>query len=120
MTRTIVITGAASGIGLVTATRLSTDAEVRLCLVDSDRDTLNSLELNDRHLRIPADVTTPGWFDDCSHVMGIFPNDKGYAKAHLTTQPYPLRNTKSRPAVVYYVKTYRLRGRNAGCHRKRR
>lgn len=83
--KTIVITGAGSGIGRATAQELSTDKNTRLILVGRNQDnliaTLQSLEHQEQHLLFPLDCRdADGWkkfyatMDAQFSIDGVFAN----------------------------------------------
>jgi NAD(P)-dependent dehydrogenase (short-subunit alcohol dehydrogenase family) len=61
--KTVLITGAASGIGLATARRLASEGAGRLFLVDVDGEALNRIDLPTDPVLVPGDVADEQFWD---------------------------------------------------------
>lgn len=68
--RTILITGAASGIGLATAHHLAHAGAARLVLVDSDADALARIDLPCTLDLLPGDVRDEAFWDNAAAYLG--------------------------------------------------
>ncbi|MDP1028079.1 SDR family oxidoreductase [Sphingomonas sp. KR1UV-12] len=68
--RVILVTGAASGIGLATAMRLATEGAARLVLVDRDADALARIDMPCSIDLLPGDVADEAFWDAASPYLG--------------------------------------------------